>query len=89
MATNQNKLTAREVLEARRRRSEPSTEKKVVGKVGSGALTGAKAGAGVASDFYSEPRPNHPSNYKLHVLTALSLALAIRIAALGTKAVTG
>ena len=34
-------------------------------------------------------RINKPPNYKLHVLTALSLAVAIRIARYGSKAITG
>ena len=34
-------------------------------------------------------RSNKPPNYKLHVLTALSLAVAIRFVRYGTKAITG
>ena len=40
-------------------------------------------------DAATSPRPRTPPNYKLHVLTALGLALAIRIAAYGSKALTG
>lgn len=34
-------------------------------------------------------RSGKPPNYKLHVLTALSLAVAIRVARYGAKALTG
>lgn len=34
-------------------------------------------------------RSSKPPNYKLHVLTALSLAVLIRVARYGTKALTG
>lgn len=34
-------------------------------------------------------RSNKPPNYKLHVLTALALAVVIRVSRYGTKAVTG
>jgi hypothetical protein len=37
----------------------------------------------------TSPRSRKPPNYKIHVLTALGLALAIRFARYGTKAVTG
>ena len=36
-----------------------------------------------------ERRQSKPTNYKIHVLSALGLAIAIRVAALGSKAVLG
>lgn len=37
----------------------------------------------------TQQRNSKPANYKIHVITALGLAVAIRVAALGAKAVVG
>lgn len=39
--------------------------------------------------FATARRQSKPTNYKLHVLTALSLAVVIRVAHYGSKALTG
>src|SRR3954465_9069907 len=41
------------------------------------------------SNRVTEQRHNKPVNYKIHVITALGLAIAIRTLALGAKAVIG
>ena len=48
-----------------------------------------KPSSGAIRDRALQRRRDKPTNYKVHVVTALGLAIAIRIAALGPKAVIG
>lgn len=45
--------------------------------------------ASKAKSAATDPRRRRPPNYKIHVLTALSLAMIIRVSRYGTKAFTG